>query len=74
MKYIISFSLTQTTLLTTRDALVAQGITLRTQEFPYTVKLGFKERLDKEQLGNTEPFHVTNIQVHVINSDQIGIS
>ena len=39
-----------------------------------TVKLGFKERLNKEQLGNIEPFPVTNLPVYVINSEQIGIS
>ena len=35
-----------------------------------TVKLGFKERLDKEQLGNSEPFPVTNMPVYLINSEQ----
>ena len=39
-----------------------------------TVKLGFKERLNKEQLGNSEPFPVTNLPVYLINSEQIGIS
>ena len=39
-----------------------------------TVKLGFKERLDKEQLGNSEPFPVTNMLVHLINCEQIGFS
>ena len=39
-----------------------------------TVKLGFKERLDKEQLGNREPFPVTNMPVYLINSEQIGFS
>ena len=39
-----------------------------------TVKHGFKERLNKEQLGNIEPFPVTNLPVYVINSEQIGIS
>ena len=29
-----------------------------------TVKLGFKERLNEEQLGNSEPFSVTNMPVH----------
>ena len=37
-----------------------------------TVKLGFKERLNKEQLGNSEPFPVTNMPVHLKNSEQIG--
>ena len=32
-----------------------------------TVKLGFKERLNEEQLGNSEPF-----TVHLIISEQIG--
>ena len=36
-----------------------------------TVKVGFKERLDKEQLDNSEPFPVTN---NLINSEQIGFS
>ena len=35
-----------------------------------TVKLGFKERLDKEQLGNSEPFPVTNLPDFIINSEQ----
>ena len=29
-----------------------------------TVKLGFKELLNKEQIGNSEPFPVTNLPVH----------
>ena len=40
--------------------------------FPITVKLGFKEWLNKEQLGNSEPFLVTNMPVHLSNSEQIG--
>ena len=40
----------------------------------YTVKLGFKELLNKEQIGNSEPFSVTNLPVYLINSEQIGIS
>ena len=43
-------------------------------ECKHTVKLGFKERLNKEQLGNCEPLPVTNMPVHLINSKQIGIS
>ena len=39
-----------------------------------TVKLGFKERLNKEQIGNSEPFPVTNLSVYLINSEEIGIS
>ena len=39
-----------------------------------TVKLGFKELLNKEQIGNSEPFPVTNLPVYLINSKQIGIS
>ena len=39
-----------------------------------TVKLGFKELLNKEQLGNSEPFPVTNMPVHLINSEQISFS
>ena len=35
----------------------------------YTVKLEFKEWLDKEQLDNSEPFPVTNMPVHLINSE-----
>ena len=34
-----------------------------------TVKLGFKE-----QLGNSEPFPMTNMPAHLINSEQIGFS
>ena len=29
-----------------------------------TVKLGFKELLNKEQIGNSEPFPVTNLPVY----------
>ena len=36
-----------------------------------TVKLGFKEQLNKEQLHNSERFPVTNMPVHLINSKQI---
>ena len=39
-----------------------------------TVKLGFKERLDKEKLGNSEPGPITNMPVHLINSEPIGFS
>ena len=39
-----------------------------------TGKLDFKEWLNKEQLGNSEPFPVTNLSVYLINSEQIGIS
>ena len=35
-----------------------------------TVKLGFKERLNKEQIGNSEPFAVTNLLVYLIDSEQ----
>ena len=38
------------------------------------IKLGFKERLNKEQIGNIEPFPVTNLSVYLINSEQIDIS
>ena len=36
-----------------------------------TVKLGFKELLDKEQIGNSEPFPVTNLPIYLINSEKI---
>ena len=36
-----------------------------------TVKLGFKEQLNEEQLGNIEPFPVTNMPVHLINSEKL---
>ena len=39
-----------------------------------TVKLGFKELLNKEQITNSEPFSVTNLLAYLINSEQIGIS
>ena len=42
--------------------------------FVVTVKLGFKELLNKEQFDNSEPFLVTNMPVHLINSEQIGFS
>ena len=37
--------------------------------FGTTVKLGDKERLDSEQLGNSEPFLVTNFPVYFIDSN-----
>ena len=43
-------------------------------DFSCTVKLGFKELLNKEQIGNSEPFPVNNLPVYLINSEQIGIS
>ena len=30
--------------------------------------------LNKEQIGNSEPFTVINLPVYLINSEQIGIS
>ena len=42
--------------------------------FNCTVKLGFKEQLNKEQFGNSEPFPVTNMPVQLINNEQIGFS
>ena len=30
-----------------------------------------KEGLNKEQLGNSEPFSVTNMPVHLLNTEQI---
>ena len=39
-----------------------------------TVKLGDKERLDSEQLSNSEPFPVTSLLVYFINSKQPGVS
>ena len=36
----------------------------------YTVKLGFKELLNKEQIGNSEPFPVTNLPVYLMSSEQ----
>ena len=42
--------------------------------FNSTVKLGFKELLNKEQIGNSEQFPMTNLPVYLINSEQIGIS
>ena len=35
-----------------------------------TVKLGFKERLNKEQLGNSESFPMNNMPVYLFNSEQ----
>ena len=43
-------------------------------KFDDTVKLGIKELLSKEQIGNSEPFPVTNLPDYLINSEQIGIS
>ena len=42
--------------------------------FRATVKLGFKEMLYKKQIGNSEPFLVTDLPVYLINSEQIGCS
>ena len=39
-----------------------------------TVKLGFKKLLNKEQIGNSEPFPVTILPVYLIDNEQIGIS
>ena len=36
------------------------------------VKLGFKEWLNKEQLGNSEPLPVNNQPDHLKDSEQIG--
>ena len=38
------------------------------------VKLGFQELFNKEQIGNSEPFPVTNLPFDLTNSEQIGIS
>ena len=46
----------------------------RNLKFFDTVKLGFEEPLNKEQLGNSESFAVTNMPVHLINSEQSGCS
>ena len=40
----------------------------------HSVKLGFKERIDSEHLGNSEPLPATNLPVYFINSEQPGIS
>ena len=48
-------------------------LALLVASFVSTVKLGFKERLNKEQIGNREPFPVTNLLVYLTNSEQIGI-
>ena len=39
-----------------------------------TVKLGFIELLNKEQIVNSEPFPVTNLPVYLLSSERIGIS
>ena len=41
---------------------------------PNTFKLDFKETVNKEHIGDSEPFPVTNLPVYLINSEQIGIS
>ena len=40
----------------------------------HSVKLGYKERIDSEHLGNSEPLPATNLPVYFINSEQPGIS
>ena len=42
------------------------------KRYGWIVKLWYKEQLDKEQLDNSEPFTLTNMQVHLIISKQIG--
>ena len=44
------------------------------QKGTITVKLGFKELLNKEQICNSEPFPITNLLLYLINSEQISIS
>ena len=39
-----------------------------------TVKLGIEKLFIKEQIGNSEPFAMTNLPVYLIDSKQIGIS
>ena len=41
---------------------VFRGVYSRLYTYHYTVKLGDKERFDKEQIGVKEPFPVTNCQ------------
>jgi hypothetical protein len=41
------------------------------QTVSFTVKLGYKDWLDSEQPGNSEPFHMTNLLVYFINSEQL---
>ena len=38
-----------------------------------TVKLGFKERLNKEQIGNSEQFSVPNLVVYSTNSEKLAL-
>jgi hypothetical protein len=35
-----------------------------------TIKLGDKERFDKEQIGVKEPFSVTNLPIYFIDKDK----
>ena len=44
------------------------------KRYRWIVKLGFKKQLDTEQLDNSEPFPLTNMQVHLIISEQIGLA
>ena len=41
---------------------------------PVSKKTAVKELWNKEQIGNSEPFPVTNLPVYLMNSEQIGIS
>ena len=45
----------------------------RNLKFFDTVKLGFEEPLNKEQLGNSESFAVTNMQVHLKNKNKLAL-
>ena len=40
-------------------------------KFVYTVKLGDKERFDKEQISFKEPFPVTNLPIYFIRINKI---
>ena len=41
---------------------------------PFAGRNRVKERLNKEQVGNSEPYLVTNMPVYLIDSEQIGSS
>ena len=43
-------------------------------KFDIAVTIGYKERLDSEQPGNSEPFSVPILSVYFINIKQTGVS
>ena len=45
---------------------VLLGLNCNGKDYSTTVKLGLEELLNKEQIGNIEPFPATNLPVYLI--------